>query len=226
MLLTEKKLKQIIKECIQNLTEGRLATNIAASERVMNELSKQYASMWLSKMSDQNIRSELVYFLEQNCGVCERPDAISKALREIWDKIQTGAQKYGFTGTVMPVKKDDVPNYIKEKAQKAAADEELMRWLGASYYYAKRRGNLAWEKNQKNAHGMVNGLIVYPEFRKIVGYLTFKEAKLVIKCLEKDIKRAARAYEKEEAEKEAKVNTVSEAVYKNVLKKLKQNGQK
>ncbi len=224
MLLTEKKLKQIVKECIQNLTEGRLSTNIAASERVMDELSKQYASMWMSHMSDQAIRNELVYFLEQNCGVCDRPAAITKALREIWDRIQTGAQKYGFTGTVMPVQKDDVPKYIKEKAQKAAADEELMRWLGASYYYAKRRGNLAWEKSPKNEHGMVNGLIVYPEFRKIVGYLTFKEAKLVIKCLEKEIKQAAKAYEKEQADKEAKVDTIAEAVYKDVVKKLKLNG--
>lgn len=220
MLLTEKQIKKIVREGVQRLVEGRLASNIAASEKVMDALSKQYASMWMSNMSDQEIRKEMVYFLEQNCGICDRPDAIAGALREIWDKIQIGAQKYGFTGTVMNPQQHVIPNYIKEKAARAAADEELMHWLGASYYYAKRRGNLAWEKSPKNEYGMVNALIKYPEFRKVVGYLSFKEAKMVIKCLDKEIRQAARLYKKEVEAKEAEKNAITEAVYKEVLRRL------
>lgn len=224
MKLTEAQLKNIVKKGVQRLTEGRLANNILASERVMDELSKQYASMVMSDMKDPQIRKEMVYFLEQNCGVCERPDAITKALIEIWDKIQTGAKKYGYSGPITPQKKEDeIPEYLKERAERLAADEHLMRNLGASYYFAKRRGGraMAWEMSPKNEYGMVNTLRVYPEYKKVVGYLEFNEAKIIIKYLSKEIKAAAKKYE---AERAAKETQITEAAYKEVVKRLKLNG--
>lgn len=222
MILTESQLKAIIRESVQRLAEGRLASNILASERVMDELSKQYADMYRSQMNDQQIRKEMIYFLEQNCGVCERPDAIAKALREIWDKIQTGATKYGYDGQISNQQaENELPEYLKEKASLLAADENLMRNLGASYYFAKKSGRMAWEMSPKNEWGIVNTLINYPEYKTVLGYLTFKEAKMIIKYLSKEIKAAAKKYETERAAKEAQV---TEAVYKNVIKKLGLNG--
>ena len=196
-----------------------LAQNILASEKVMDALSKEYASMYRSGMNDQQIRKELVYFLEQNCGVCMRPDAIAKALREIWDKIQTGAQNYGYKGPILnPSAKEEIPERLKEKAGALAAREDLMRTLGASYYFAKKSGRMAWEMSPKNEWGIVNTLINYPEYRAVVGYLSFKEAKMIIKYLGKEIKAAAKKYEQARASKE---NAITEAVYRSVIKKLR-----
>ena len=196
-----------------------LAQNILASEKVMAALSKEYASMSRSGMDDQQIRKELVYFLEQNCGVCMRPEAIAKSLKEIWDKIQTGAQEYGYRGPISkPGAGDEIPESLKQKAEALAARDDLMRTLGASYYFAKKNGRMAWEMSPKNEWGIVNTLINYPEYKAVVGYLSFKEAKMIIKYLGKQIKEAAKKYEQERASKE---NAITEAVYKAVVKKLR-----
>ena len=216
MLLTEKQIKEIIQKGIQRLTEGKLVSNISASEKVMDELSKRFYDMYHSGMPEHLMKKNMVYFLEQNYGVCERPETITKALSEIWDKIQLGAQKYGYKGPISVPPRYEAPDYIKEKAMKAAANEELMEWLGSCYYYAKKRGNLAWEMSPKNEYGMVNGLITYPQFRGVIGHTSFKEGKMIIKCLGKEIKQAAKLYAKKMETKEF----VAEAVYNEVLRRL------
>lgn len=164
----------------------------------------------------------MIYFLEQNCGVCERPDAIAKALREIWDKIQTGATKYGYSGQISkPQTENELSDYLKAKAAKLVADEKLMGYLGSSYYFAKERGRVGRAMSPKNEWSMPNMMINAPEFKTVLGYLTFEEAKMIIKYLGKEIKAAAKEYAGNRKAKEAEI---TESVYNDVIKKLKLNG--
>ena len=178
MVLTENEIKKIVKKGVQQLLkESKLAKLILDNEDVLDKLSQEYASLSRSSLSRPQIKSELTYYLEQNCGVCQSPDSIKRSLEEIWDKIQMGAKKYGYNGPIStPTTEEGLPSYLQKAADRLVADEERMKWLGVGYYFAKKHGNLAWELSPKNEYGMVNSLIRYPEYRELVGTLTFGEA--------------------------------------------------
>lgn len=199
-----------------------LAKNILASDEAMKALGKIYAETMRSQTKTRSgwasgneamALEDMTYFLEQNCGVSDSPNTIKKALKSIMDKIQAAAQEFGYDGPVTAPKKpgDDIPDSIKEIAMRAAADEKLMRFLGSGYYWGKHNGNLAWEMSPKNEWGMVGGLMKYPEFRNIIGYRSPKEVKMIIKCLSKEIKQAAKAYGAEVDAKNKEEMTVTES---------------
>ena len=238
MVLNEKKMKKIVKEGVQRLImESSLASSIANNEKVMDALAREYASEARSmvynhrrgdfvKKDDSQIKKELIYFLEQNCGVCMTPSAIASALSSIWDKIQLGARKYGYNGPIMAPKSNEPSPRIVEKANQLLANEKFMESLGASCYHASQRtGYVKGYMMSKDYFGSYPNMLVHYPNETGIGYVSFSEAKEIIRYIMKDIKKYAKKYaaqqEEEDKNKESEVGELSEAVYKDVMKKLK-----
>ena len=213
--------------------ESKLANNILASEKVMGALAKEYADGARSmvpgrrgdfaKKSDKEIKNDLIYFLEQHCGVCLSPSTISKALDDIWDKIQLGAREYGYKGPITPQKSNEPSPRIVEKAERVLADESLMRALGSACYYGSRQTHMVRGFMMAKDYWGSYPNIIITYGRDAVGYVSFGEAKEIARYIMKDIKKAAKEYaaEREEEKKESEASALSEAVYKDVMKKLK-----
>ena len=205
-----------------------LAEQILANEKVMDRLAREYAQVLSTyygngkRGNDTEAKKEMIYVLEQECGVCQSPASIGTQLMKIWDKIQILAkQKYGYDGPIYQPKSDELPDYLKEKAERLRSNPELMTMLGQSYYWLTQSRTRAWDMSEKNEYSYPNELRMYPEYKNVVGYLSFKEAKAILKYLEKDIKAEAK---KHKAKLDAEKASLTEAIYKNVLKKLLRNG--
>lgn len=84
-----------------------LAENILANEKVMDKLGKIYADTMFTyygngkRGTDRDAKKEMIYYLEQNCGVCRTPSSIASQLSKIWGKIQEEARKYGYRGPIV-----------------------------------------------------------------------------------------------------------------------------
>lgn len=182
-----------------------LAENILANEKVMDKLAQIYANALSGyygngkRGTDREAKNEMIYFLEQNCGVCQTPSAISAQLAKIWGKIQEAARKYGYRGPIMQPKPEGLPSYLQQIAEKVLADEKVMQSLGASCYYATTRKNLVKGAmmSEKYWGSYPNELMEWVRSRNW-GYLSFNDAKQIIRFIKKDIAKYARLYAKEE----------------------------
>lgn len=182
-----------------------LAENILANEKVMDNLAKIYVDTLNTyygngkRGNDAMAKKDMIYFLEQNCGVCQTPSAISAQLAKIWGKIQEAARKYGYRGPIMQPKPEGLPSYLQQIAEKVLADEKVMQSLGASCYYATTRKNLVrGAMMSKDYWGSYpNELMEWVRSRNW-GYLSFNDAKQIIRFIKKDITKYARLYAKEE----------------------------
>ena len=73
-----------------------LAENILANEKVMDKLAQIYANALSGyygngkRGTDREAKNDMIYFLEQNCGVCQTPSAISAQLAKIWETYYIG----------------------------------------------------------------------------------------------------------------------------------------
>lgn len=203
-----------------------LAEQILANEQVMDRLAREYAQVLSTyygngkRGTDSDAKKEMVYVLEQEFGVCKTPSAIGSQLAKIWDKIQMVARdKYGYDGPIYTPKSDEPPQYIVEKAEKIRSNEEVMYSLGRRWYWFQRdNGHLArGAMMSKDYYGSYpNTILDYS--RELGMYLSFNEAKMIVKYLKKDIQRYGKMVAAEEAEKD---KNITEAVYKEVLKRLK-----
>jgi hypothetical protein len=182
-----------------------LAENILANEKVMDKLAQIYANALSGyygngkRGTDREAKNDMIYFLEQNCGVCQTPSAISAQLAKIWGKIQEVARKYGYHGPIMQPKPEGLPSYLQQIAEKVLADEKVMQSLGASCYYATTRKNLVKGAmmSEKYWGSYPNELMEWVRSRNW-GYLSFNDAKQIIRFIKKDIAKYARLYAKEE----------------------------
>lgn len=94
--------------------------------------------------------------------------------------------------------------YLQEIANKVLADEQIMMALGSSCLIAARRknmvkGSMMSEKYWGSYPNKLKEFVRYKGF----AYLSFSEAKEIIKFIKKDIKKYAKLCEQEEAEKAA-----------------------
>lgn len=182
-----------------------LADSILANEKIMDKLAQIYANTLSvyygngKRGTDREAKNDMIYFLEQNCGVCQTPSAISAQLAKIWGKIQEAARKYGYRGPIMQPKPEGLPSYLQQIAEKVLADEKVMQSLGASCYYATTRKNLVKGAmmSEKYWGSYPNELMEWVRSRNW-GYLSFNDAKQIIRFIKKDIAKYARLYAKEE----------------------------
>lgn len=190
-----------------------LAQNILANEKVMDKLAQIYASTLSAyygngkRGTDREAKNEMIYFLEQNCGVCQRPSSISAQLDKILDKIQEKAREYGYDGPISQPAASaapSLPSHLQEITNKVLADEQIMMALGSSCVYAAKSKHLVkGSMMSKNYWGSYpNELMGWVRERKW-GYLSFDQAKEIVKFIKKDIKKYAKLYEQKEAEKAA-----------------------
>ena len=187
-----------------------LAESILANEKVMDNLARIYVDTLNAyygngkRGNDAMAKKDMIYFLEQNCGVCQTPSAIAAQLTKIWGKIQEAARKYGYRGPIMQPQPEGLPSYLQQIAEKVLADEQVMQSLGASCYYATTRKNLVrGAMMSKDYWGSYpNELMEWVRSRNW-GYLSFNEAKQIIRFIKKDITKYAKLYAKEEEAKKA-----------------------
>ena len=204
-----------------------LAQQILSNEKAMDRLAKEYAQVLSTyygngkRGSDTEAKKEMIYVLEQEFGVCMSPSAIGSQLAKIWDKIQMLArEKYGYDGPIYTPKSDKLPEYLVKKAEQIRSNEKVMHSLGQRWYW--------FQTDKKHlAHGAMMSKDYYGsypntllDYGKSLGfYLSFNEAKMIVRYLKKDIQRYGKMIAAEETEGIEK--NISEAVYKDVLKKLR-----
>ena len=182
-----------------------LSQSILGNEKIMDNLAKIYVETLNSyygngrQGNDSMAKKDMVYYLEQNCGVCMTPSSISSQLTKIWGEIQKAARKYGYSGAIMSPKPEGLPSYLQQIAEKVLADEKVMESLGASCYYATtRKGLVRGAMMSKSYWGSYpNELLEWVRSRNW-GYLSFNEAKEIIRFIKKDIAKHARLYAKQE----------------------------
>lgn len=206
-----------------------LAQQILSNEKVMDRLAKEYAQVLSSyygngkRGNDVEAKKDMIYVLEQEFGVCMSPSSIGSQLTTIWDKIQLLAkERYGYKGPINQPKNDELPEYLVSKAEKIRSNEKIMHALGRRWYWSQQgKGHLAkGALMSKDYYGSYpNALLGYSE--ELGLYLSFNEAKQIVKFLKNDIKKYGKMVQSEE---EAKREELSEAIYKNVLKKILKNG--
>lgn len=201
-----------------------LSKDILNCEGAMNELSKMYADMYFAHMKDNAMVDEMMYFLEQECGVCRRPSAIRQALYQIWDKIQEGAQKYGYNGPITTKTKEEeqLPDRLKEIADMVLESDALMEDLVLRYEASKKPNqglvNGAFWK-ESYFYSIPNGILRYaPELG--LGTITFNEAKMIVKYIMDEIKEQYKA--KKRAEKEESKN-IGESIYRKNTVRINEN---
>ena len=187
-----------------------LAESILANEKVMDSLAKIYVDTLNTyygngkRGNDTMAKNDMIYFLEQSCGVCQTPSSISAQLAKIWGKIQEAARKYGYRGPIMQPKPEGLSSYLQKIAERVLADEKVMQSLGVSCYYATTNKNLVKGAmmSEKYWGSYPNELKSWARERNW-GYLSFNEAKEIIKFIKKDITKYAKLYAKEEEAKKA-----------------------
>lgn len=203
-----------------------LAEQILANEKVMDRLAMEYAQVLGSyygngkRGNDTEAKKEMIYVLEQEFGVCKTPSAIGSQLAKIWDKIQLLArEKYGYDGPIYTPKSDEIPTHLAEKAEQIRSNERVMHSLGLDWYFFQRHGEhlVRGAMMSKDYYGSYPNTILGWS-RELGMYLSFNEAKMIVKYLKKDIQRYGKMVAAEEEEKE---KAITESVYKDVLKKLK-----
>ena len=127
-----------------------LADSILANEKIMDKLAQIYANTLSAyygngkRGTDREAKNEMIYFLEQNCGVCRTPSSISAQLDKILDKIQERAKEYGYDGPIRAAvsSSPELPSYLQEITNKILADEQIMMSLGSSCVYAAKSKHL------------------------------------------------------------------------------------
>ena len=202
-----------------------LAEQILANEKVMDRLAMEYAQVLGSyygngkRGNDAEAKKEMIYVLEQEFGVDKTPSAIGSQLAKIWDKIQMLArEKYGYDGPIYTPKSDELPNYLVEDAEQIRSNEKAMRSLGFDWYLFQKRGKhlVKGAMMSKDYYGSYPNSVL--EWGGQLGmHLSFKEAKMIVKYLKKDIQRYGKMVA---AEEEEKAKNITESVYKDILKKL------
>lgn len=195
-----------------------LGKNILASEKVMDKLGEIYAECSMSRMSEMEILKEMVYFLKQKCSVDSRPSAIVKELRGILDQIQMVAQeKFGYSGPITQVSRGPVelPEELEEIKEYVLGDEETMKHLGGMCYLFGKGGLKGSAAMSQKFDSSYPNIIIAACRRNNWGYVDFNEAKMIVKAIKPEIKRYAKMYEQE------RENSLTEAVYKQVLKRLR-----
>ena len=198
-----------------------LADSILANEKVMDKLAQLYAHAVSGyygsdgrRGTDKDAKKSMIYYLEQECGVCRAPSAISSMLDKIIDKIQERARDYGYSGPInRPVSSArELPPHLQKLAEQIRSDEEIMRALGNTCLWAARTNakNMMSEKNQM---GYVTELQEWARYKNL-GFLDAYESKEIIKYLKKDITRYAKIIE---SEKESNSMTLNESQLKTLL---------
>jgi hypothetical protein len=198
-----------------------LADSILANEKVMDKLAQLYAQAVSGyyggngrRGTDKDAKKSMIYYLEQECGVCRAPSAISSMLDKILDKIQERARDYGYSGPInRPVSSSrELPPHLQKLAEQIRSDEEIMRALGNTCLWAARTNakNMMSEKNQM---GYVTELQEWARYKNL-GFLDAYESKEIIKYLKKDITRYAKMIENE---KESNSMTLNESQLKTLL---------
>ena len=203
-----------------------LAEQILANEKVMDRLAKEYAQVLGSyygngkRGNDTEAKKEMIYVLEQEFGVCKTPSAIGSQLTKIWDKIQMLArEKYGYDGPIYAPKSDELPEYLVKDAEQIRSNEKVMHSLGLDWYFFQKHGEhlVRGAMMSKDYYGSYPNSVL--EWSRQLGmYLSFNEAKMIVKYLKKDIQRYGKMVA---AEEEEKAKNITESVYKDVLKKIR-----
>ena len=206
-----------------------LAQQILSNEKVMDRLAKEYAQVLSSyygngkRGNDTEAKKDMIYVLEQEFGVCMSPSSIDSQLTKIWDKIQMLAkERYGYEGPIYQPKSDELPEYLVAKAEKVRSNEKIMRALGQRWYWFQqdKRHLVKGAMMSKDYYGSYpNTLLDYSG--ELGLYLGFNEAKQIVRFLKNDIKKYGKIVQTEE---ETKREELTEAIYKNVLKKILKNG--
>lgn len=201
-----------------------LHDEILSNEKVMEELSKIYASSSFSKMKEKQIVEDMVYFLEQDCGVCRAPSQITQSLYNIWDKIQEGARKYGYSGPITPKvkEKEELPSYLQDVAEKVLNSDELMDALAERYKASKNpsKGLVKGAFMKKDYfYSIPNAILNYAKELNL-GYLSFEEAKRIVNSIMGQIKEVYKA--KMKAEKEESKN-IGESIYRKNTVRINEN---
>ena len=205
-----------------------LAEQILANEKVMDRLAREYAQIVNTyygngkRGSDSEAKKEMIYVLEQECGVCMSPSSIGSQLTKIWDKIQMVArEKYGYDGPIYQPKSDELPNYLVKVAEKVRSNERVMRSLGQRWYWLQGDRHLVKGASMsKDYYGSYPNALI--DWGDEIGYhFSFGEAKLVVRYIKNDIKKYGKMIQ---AEEEARKEELTEAIYKNVIKKILRNG--
>jgi len=200
-----------------------LAENILANEKVMDNLARIYADTLNAyygngkRGNDAMAKKEMIYYLEQNCGVCQTPSSIASQLSKIWGKIQESARKYGYRGPIVQPKPEGLSYHLQDIANKVLADEEIMNALGWSCYYASQQKNLVKGAMMSDKYwgSYPNELKDWVRDRHW-GYIGFNEAKEIVKFIKKDIAKYAKiAQQKEMVEKQG--GTVTESQLKTIV---------
>lgn len=182
-----------------------LAENILVNEKVMDNLARIYADTLNASYgngkrgNDAMAKKDMIYFLEQNCGVCQTPSSIAAQLEKIWGKIQEAARKYGYRGPIMQPKSEELSYHLQDIADKILADEKFMMILGQHCYMAANdkhlvKGAMMSDKYYASYPNVIVDMAKY----KHLGYVSFREAKEIAKYLKKDIMKYAKLYAKEE----------------------------
>ena len=206
-----------------------IAQEILANDELMDRLAKEYAQVVSSyygngkRGTDSEAKRDMAYILNQEEGFCLSPDALGKHLSKIWDKIQARAkEKYGYRGPISEPKKENMPEYLISKAEKIRSSEKVMRDLGERWYRFQRNKDKLVRNPMmsKSYYGSYPNTIL--EWAPELGLnIFFEEAVLIARYLKRDIQRYGEMVRDEE---ESKKDRLMEAVYKKVLKKLRQNG--
>lgn len=187
-----------------------LANNIIENEKVMDNLARIYADTLNAyygdgkRGNDNMAKKDMIYFLEQNCGVCQTPSSIAAQLTMIWGKIQEAARKYGYRGPIMQSKSEELSYHLQDIANKILADEKFMMILGQHCYIAANNKHLVKGAMMSDKYyASYPNTIVDMARAKHLGYVSFREAKEIVKYLKKDIMKYAKLYAKEEEAKKA-----------------------
>ena len=187
-----------------------LAENILVNEKVMDNLARIYADTLNASYgngksgNDAMAKKDMIYFLEQNCGVCQTPSSIAAQLTKIWGKIQEAARKYGYRGPIMQPKSEELSYHLQDIADKILADEKFMMILGQHCYMAANDKHLVKGAMMSDRYyASYPNVIVDMAKYKHLGYVSFREAKEIAKYLKKDIMKYAKLYAKEEEAKKA-----------------------
>lgn len=206
-----------------------LAKEILANERVMDRLAREYAQVLGSyygngkRGTDADAKRQMLEYLSQNEGVCMTPPAVYSQLAKIWDKIQLLAkERYGYEGPIYKPKDDKLPEYLVSKAEKIRSNETIMRRLGQRWcwLHEDRHGLVKGASMSKDYYGSYPNTLI-DSCQELGFYLGFGEAKQIARYLMKDIQRYGKMIQ---AEEKAKIEELTEAIYKSVVKKILQNG--
>ena len=131
-------------------------------------------------------------------------------------------ERYGYEGPIYQPKSDELPEYLVAKAEKVRSNEKIMRALGQRWYWFQqdKRHLVKGAMMSKDYYGSYpNTLLDYSG--ELGLYLGFNEAKQIVRFLKNDIKKYGKIVQTEE---ETKREELTEAIYKNVLKKILKNG--